>query len=132
MEKQIINPNELHNHPAYSRIFSVSNPKNFHFIAGMTPADENYNCIAPGNLLEQYYKVMEDLQLCLTKVKASWSDVVFRRIYVRNMDDFIQIQTSKNTREYFKKGEYPPSTLIEVTRLSNPEFLIEIDLLAIT
>jgi enamine deaminase RidA (YjgF/YER057c/UK114 family) len=132
MEKTILNPKELYEHPAYSRIFSVASPSNFHFIAGMTPADENYNCVAPGDLLAQYYKVMDDLELCLRKVNADWSDVVFRRIYVRNMDEFIKIQKSAETKKWFREGKYPPSTLIEVSRLSNPEFLIEIDLLAIT
>ena len=132
MNKEVINPPELYNHPAYSRIVSIQEPKNFHFIAGMTPADEKYKCVAPNNLLLQYYKVMDDLELCLRNVRATWDDVVFRRIYVRNMDEFLKIQQSSTTKSYFTSGKYPPSTLIEVSRLSNPEFLIEIDLLAVT
>jgi len=132
MKKEMINPAELYQHPAYSRIVTVSAPSKFHFIAGLTAADENYKCVAPGDYLKQYYQVMEGLDLCLKKVGATWDDVVFRRIYVLNMDEFIKIQKDESVTKWFTPGKFPPSTLIEVTRLSDPEFLIEIDLLAVT
>lgn len=132
MKKEIINPVELYQHPAYARIVTVSEPSKFHFIAGLTAADEKYKCVAPGSYLKQYYHIMESLDLCLKKVGATWDDVVYRRIFVLNMDEFIKIQTDPSIKTWFTPGKFPPSTLIEVRRLSNPEFLIEIDLLAVT
>lgn len=132
MKKELLNPVELYNHPAYSRVMTVSSPSKFHFIAGMTPADENYKCVAPGDYLKQYYHVMHCLDICLKKVDATWDDVVFRRIYVLDMDKFIKIQKDPLVTTWFTPGKFPPSTLIEVKRLSDPEFLIEIDLLATT
>ncbi|AEB28059.1 hypothetical protein FN3523_0202 [Francisella hispaniensis] len=83
-------------------------------------------------MLKQYCAVMDGLDITLKDIGATWDDVVYRRIYVLNMDEFIKIQTTYDTKEWFTKGKYPPSTLVEVTRLSNPDFLIEIDLMAIT
>lgn len=132
MKKEIINPVELYQHPAYSRIITVSEPSKFHFFAGLTAADEQYKCVAPGSYLKQYYHIMESLDLCLKKVGATWDDVVFRRIFVLNMDEYIKTQTDPSIKTWFTAGKLPPSTLIEVRRLSDPEFLIEIDLLAVT
>ena len=75
---------------------------------------------------------MENLDICLKKVNATWDDVVFRRIFVKNMDEFLDIQRNSEIIQWFTPGKFPPSTLVEVTRLSDPDFLIEIDLLAIS
>ncbi|WP_052298572.1 RidA family protein [Francisella hispaniensis] len=132
MNKKIHNPDLLYVHPAYSRAITISDPNRFHFIAGCTPADINYKCLHKGDMLKQYCAVMDGLDITLKDIGATWDDVVYRRIYVLNMDEFIKIQTTYDTKEWFTKGKYPPSTLVEVTRLSNPDFLIEIDLMAIT
>jgi enamine deaminase RidA (YjgF/YER057c/UK114 family) len=53
---------------------------------------------------------------------------VLRRIFVLDVDAFRKICFDKTLPKY---GDgRPPSTLIGVTRLSNPECLIEIDLMA--
>ncbi len=52
MEKERINPAELYKHPAYTRIIAVKGPMKIIFIAGQTPSDENYNCVAPGDYLQ--------------------------------------------------------------------------------
>jgi enamine deaminase RidA (YjgF/YER057c/UK114 family) len=76
---------------------------------------------------------MEILDYELTTVGATWSDVVFRRIFTLDVDAFLQASAEDPViNEYWDPERMPPSTLIGVTRLSNPEFLIEIDLMAIT
>jgi enamine deaminase RidA (YjgF/YER057c/UK114 family) len=63
---------------------------------------------------------------------ATWDDVVFRRLYVLDMDAFIKIQTDPAMTFPWHPDRPPPSTLVGVTRLSHPDFLIEIDLFAVT
>ena len=131
MEKEFINPDGIYKHPAFTRIVSVESPMKLLFIAGQTPSDENYECVAPGDYHGQYIKVMENLDTQLKAVGATWDDVVYRRVFVLDVDEYLKVVTDPTTRR-FENSETPPgSTLIGVTRLSDPSFLIEIDLMAI-
>ncbi len=77
------------------------------------------------------YEVMRQLEESLKACGATWNDVVMRRIYVLDMDEFLnKIQTEPSQKHFWEVGAYPPSTLVEVTRLSNNDFLIEVDLIA--
>ena len=65
MEKEHINPPGIYKHPAFTRIISVKGPMKIIFIAGQTPSDEDYNCVAPGDFLGQYNTVMDNLDVQL-------------------------------------------------------------------
>ena len=78
------------------------------------------------------FLVMDALTIQLKAAGATWDDVVFRRLYVLDMDAFIKIQTDPTMSFPWHPDRPPPSTLIGVTRLSHPDFLIEIDLMAVT
>ncbi len=133
MKKELHNPTALHHHLAYSRAISIDKPGRMHFIAGCTAADENYKPLHKGDVVKQYYVLMEQLEEILKTCGATLDDIVMRRIYVLDMDDFLEkIQTEPSQKHFWQAGSYPPSTLVEVSRLSNKDFLIEIDLIACT
>ncbi len=131
MEREFINPPGLYKHPAFTRVVTVKGPAKFLFIAGQTPSDENYKPVAPGNYRTQYLKVMENLDIQLKAVGATWKDVVYRRMFVLDVDEFLKVLADPTVPSFFDKDWPPPSTLIGVTRLSNPAFLVEIDLMAV-
>lgn len=129
-ERNEIEPPELFEHPAFKRVVTVQGDMKLVFVAGQTPSDENYECVAPGDYKGQYLQVMKNLDIQLKAAGADWDDVVFRRMFVRDIDEFFKIFYEEDLPTY---GDgRPPSTLIGVTRLSKPEFLIEIDLMAVT
>ena len=132
MEKKHINPPELFVHPSYTRVITVSGPSKLIFIAGQTPSDERYRPVEIGNMRGQYLRVMEALTIQLNAAGATWDDVVYRRIFVLDMDAFINVQTNPAMTYPWHPDRPPPSTLVGVTRLSHPDFLIEIDLMAVT
>ena len=101
-------------------------------MAGQTAADEDYKCVAPGDYRAQYLKVMENLEIQLKAVGASWDEVVYKRVFVLDVDEFVRVIREPDTPQFGNPEKPPPSTLVGVTRLSDPAFLIEIDLLAIT
>ena len=134
MKRELINPPGVFDHPAYTGVVTVTDPRKFHFIAGRTPADpETYEVVHKGDFAAQYRWVMKQLDIELKAVGASWEDVVYRRIFTLDVDAFLACQVDDDEiSSYWEEGKVPPSTLIGVTRLSNPDFLIEIDLLAIS
>ena len=129
MERHDIDPPDIFRHPAFKRVVTVQGDMKLVFIAGQTASDENYDCVAPGNYRAQYLHVMNSLDIQLKAAGATWDDVVFRRMFVLDVDEFAKIYWDKTLPTY---GDgRPPSTLIGVTRLSKPEFLVEIDLMAV-
>ena len=134
MKRDLINPPGVFDHPAYTGVVTVTDPRKFHFIAGRTPADpETYEVVHKGDFAGQYRWVMKQLDIELKAVGATWEDVVYRRIFTLDVDAFLACQVDdEEISSYWEDGKVPPGTLIGVTRLSNPDFLIEIDLLAIS
>jgi len=127
-----INPDGIYKHPAFTRVVTVKGSMKLIFVAGQTPSDENYDCVAPGDYRAQYLAVMENLEIQLIAAGAGWDDVVFRRIFVLDVDEFKRNTRGPDAPQFGDPERPPPTTLVGVTRLSDPEFLIEIDLLAIT
>jgi enamine deaminase RidA (YjgF/YER057c/UK114 family) len=124
-----LDPPELFKHPAYKRVVTVEGGMKLVFIAGQTPSDENYHPVSPGDYRGQYLQVLKNLDIQLKAAGATWDDVVYRRLFVLDVDAFLEVMLGDDVPQY---GDgRPPSTLIGVTRLSNPEFLLEIDLMAV-
>jgi enamine deaminase RidA (YjgF/YER057c/UK114 family) len=132
MEKEYLSPPGVFRHPGFTRVVTVQGPMKLIFIAGQTPGDETTNkCVAPGDHRAQYIKVMENLELQLKAAGATWDDVVYRRTFVLDMDKHMAVRADPTTPKFGTPGKASPGTLVAVTRLTDPEFLIEVDLLAI-
>jgi enamine deaminase RidA (YjgF/YER057c/UK114 family) len=73
-------------------------------------------------------QVFANLETALKAAGATFDDVVKMNTYMR---DASQLQVYRDTRaKYFTKA-LPASTLVEVSRLANPAFLIEIEVIAV-
>ena len=132
MEREHINPKGLYKHPAYTRIISVKGPMKIIFIAGQTPSDDNYQPIAVGDYRAQYIVVINNLSLLLKEAGATWDDVVYKRIFVVDVEKYHAAVSDPSSPRPWHPERPPCSTLVGVTRLSNPDYLIEIDLMAVT
>ena len=106
MERERINPPTLFQHPAFTRVLTVKGPCKFIFIAGLTAADMNYKCVAPGDCRAQYINILENLTVQLEAAGATWDDVVFRRIYALDVDAFLKVQAEVATP--WKSGQRSP------------------------
>ena len=132
MEIERINPKGLYKHPNFTRIITVKGPMKLIFIAGQTPSDENYNAVSIGDYRAQYIGLMENLEIQLEAAGADWDDVVFQRIFVLDVDKFKNQTRGEDAPKFGDPNNPPPTTLIGVTALADPDFLIEVDLMAIT
>ena len=132
MEIERINPKGLYKHPNFTRIITVKGPMKLIVIAGQTPSDENYNAVSIGDYRAQYIAVMENLEIQLEAAGAGWDDVVFQRIFVLDVDKFKNQTRGEDAPKFGDPNNPPPTTLIGVTALADPDFLIEVDLMAIT
>jgi enamine deaminase RidA (YjgF/YER057c/UK114 family) len=131
MRREYLNPPGLLHHPNYTRVLTVEKPSKLIYIAGQTPADDNYQPLHPGDVRAQYIAVLEGLMLQLTAAGATWDDVVFRRMYAVDVPAFLKVLNDKTLPVPWEVSRPSPSTLIGVTALANPGFLIEVEIMAV-
>jgi enamine deaminase RidA (YjgF/YER057c/UK114 family) len=93
-------------------------------VSGTTATDAQGNLVGVRDPAAQTAQAIENIRSALSKLGAGLPDVVRTRIYVRNMDDWEVI--GRIHGEYF--GDIrPATTLVEVSRLVDPDMLVEIE-----
>jgi len=98
------------------------------FISGMTARRADGAIAGIGDIEAQTRQVCENLKSAVEAAGGTMDDVCRVDVYVRNMEHFEKIH--KVRREYF--GSPPPaSTMVEVTKMTSPEYLIEISAIAV-
>jgi reactive intermediate/imine deaminase len=99
------------------------------FVSGMTARRPDGKIIGIGDVEEQARQVCENLKSALEAAGASMDDVCRVDVYLRNIGD--RERVNKVRRQFFR-GPPPASTLVEVSKLASPEFLVEISAIAVT
>jgi enamine deaminase RidA (YjgF/YER057c/UK114 family) len=131
MPHERLNPDTLYrgSRGYYSQIVVSEGTTQWHF-AGMVPLDVQRNVVGIGDMRAQCEQVMRNLQLALDAVGATPGHVVRVRIYTTDMDRLLE-QGRPIIYGFF--GDAPPaSTLLGVTRLADPMYLVEVEATAVS
>ena len=122
---QEIQPRELPKPEPYSLGQKVSNML---WIAGQTPVGDDGRLVGPGDARAQAECVYRRIGLILRDAGARPSDIVMLRTYVVDM----RLQPLiREIRAAFLQGHRPASTTVQVVALAQPEWLLEVDAMAI-
>jgi reactive intermediate/imine deaminase len=98
------------------------------FVSGMTARRADGKIAGIGDVEEQTRQVCENIKHALEAAGGTLDDVCRVDVYLRNIGD--RQRVNKVRREFF--GSPPPaSTLVEVSKLASPEFLVEISAIAV-
>lgn len=125
-----INPPELGTPPGYSQIVEVSAGRII-FIAGQTALDRDGNVIGPGNFAAQATQVFDNLSTALNAVGCTPANLVKLTVFLTDMGNLTTYREARN--RFFAKVTPPAApavTLVEVSKLYGPQFLIEIEAIA--
>lgn len=98
------------------------------FVSGMTARKPDGSIAGVGDIEEQTRQVIENVKSAMEEAGGSLEDVCRVDVYVRNMEHFDQIH--KVRREYFKPP-LPASTMVEITKMTSPDYLIEMNAIAV-
>jgi 2-iminobutanoate/2-iminopropanoate deaminase len=98
------------------------------FISGMTSRRADGTIAGIGDIEAQTRQVCENLKSAVEAAGGTMDDICRVDVYVRNMEHFDRIH--KVRREYFKSPP-PASTMVEVTKMTSPDYLIEINAIAV-
>ena len=99
-------------------------------ISGTVATDENHRTLYAGNLEAQMRYIYETVKGLLEKAGASFDDVIKTTDYIAPQAVADYVKTAEIRREYFK-GNYPAATGVVVHSLLRPDWLIEIEFLAV-
>ncbi|MEM5426282.1 RidA family protein [Paraburkholderia sp. BR14263] len=98
------------------------------FISGMTARRPDGSIAGIGDVVTQTRQVCENLSAAVKAAGGSLDDICRVDVYVRNIEHFDRIHDVR--REFFK-APLPASTMVEVSKLVSPEYLIEISAIAV-
>jgi reactive intermediate/imine deaminase len=98
------------------------------FISGMTARRPDGSIAGIGDISEQTRQVCENIKAAVEAAGGSMDDICRVDVYVRNMEHFDAIHKVRG--QYFKPP-LPASTMVEVTKMTSPDYLIEINAIAV-
>jgi 2-iminobutanoate/2-iminopropanoate deaminase len=98
------------------------------FVSGCVSVDADGNVVGIGDVVAQARQVFANIGLCLAPAGASFADVVKVTTFLTDIDDRARIDPVR--QEVFGDAR-PASTLVEVSKLVLPEFLIEVEAVAV-
>jgi 2-iminobutanoate/2-iminopropanoate deaminase len=98
------------------------------FVSGMTARKPDGTIAGIGDVTEQTRQVCENVKSAVEMAGGTLDDVCRVDVYVRNIEDFEKIHAVR--REYFS-SPLPASTMVEVSKMVFPEYLIEISAIAV-
>jgi 2-iminobutanoate/2-iminopropanoate deaminase len=132
MPKEYVNPNSLF--PSAQHGFSqvvVASGRKMVFISGQTAWDIRKEIVGGDNLLEQARQAVRNVQAAIEAAGGTLKDIVSLRIYIVNYQPENAEAVNIALQEFFSSENPPASTWIGVSALAVPEFLIEIEAIAV-
>jgi enamine deaminase RidA (YjgF/YER057c/UK114 family) len=127
MSVRYLNPETLSAPPGYTHVVEVRGGRTV-YISGQVPLDKAGNIVGIGDFAAQTTQVFENLKLALASVGATFDNVVKNNMYVTDMSN---IQMLREVRLKYYGKNAPASTLVQIVKLARPEFMIEIELIAV-
>ena len=125
-----INPPELGTPPGYSQVVEVRAARII-FIAGQTALDRDGNVVGQGNCAAQAAQVFDNLAIALNAADCTPAHLVKMTVFLTDMNNLAAYREARN--RFFAKVTPPAApavTLVEVSKLYGPHFLIEIEAIA--
>jgi 2-iminobutanoate/2-iminopropanoate deaminase len=131
MERHNIQPETLSTrvvdgHVLYSHVVVVEGKRTL-FISGQLARDRHGNAVGKGDMRAQLRQVGENIRAALEAVGATLDNLVKTTTYVTDIEEYFKHVDVR--MEYFRA--LPTSTTVEVRRLAHPDFLVEVEAIAV-
>jgi len=114
----------------YSQVVRVDRPSAFIFVSGQVARDENSNCVGIGDVAAQTEQVIQNLKLALSAEGATLDDLVKITIFLTDFRHSPEVDKVRQ-RHFTASARLPVSTMVEARKLASPDYLIEIEGIAV-
>lgn len=132
IRREKIQPDGVHvviraGQPAYTQVIAVSGSGRMIFVAGQLARDADGNLVGKGDMRAQIEQVGENIKTCLEAAGAGLADIVKTNTYVT---DYAEFSKHGDMRLRYFGPATPTSTTVEISRLADPDAMIEIEAIA--
>jgi reactive intermediate/imine deaminase len=125
---QLLIPETMPKSVGYSQVAAVFGGQ-IVFISGQVALNKSGNVVGNGDFRAQVQQVFENLKSAVEAAGGDFSDVIKLNTYLL---DFSHLQEFREVRDKYINVKNPPaSTAVQVSRLFRPEFLVEIEAVAV-
>lgn len=126
------NPAGLPAPMGFSQLVEIAVGGRLILLSGQAALDAAGSLIGAGDFRAQVTQTFKNLEMALAAAGASFSDVVKLNYYCVESVPASEISVVREVRNQFLNVRMPPtSTLVFVSRLVHPEWLIEIEAMAV-
>ena len=127
---QYINPEGLSKNPAFTQVITVTGPAKTIYIGGQDAVDASGTIVGKGNIQAQGEQAFKNIETALKASSAGLEHIVKWNIYV------VQGQPLQPGFEAFQRiwsdrPNRPVITVMFVAGLAHPDFLVEVDAIAV-
>jgi len=123
--KQIFHLNDYEKDFGYSQAVLIDKTL---YVSGSVAVDANGRLVAPGDMAGQMRAAYANIRRTLAAHGADFDEVVKETIYTTDMDALLK---SSDVRfDYYDKERLPTASWVQVQRLVDPGFLVEIEVVA--
>ena|SRR5215212_1622715 len=127
---QHINPDDLSKNPAFTQVVAVTGAAKTLYIGGQDAVDASGTIVGKGDIKLQVEQVFKNLQTALRASGAELEHIIKWNIYI------VQGQPLRPafevSRQIWGDRPNPPAiTVVVVAGLANPDFLVEMDAIAV-
>lgn len=125
-----LNPPEMHSNPAFSQAICVEGPHRTLYIGGQNAVDASGQIIGSGDIAAQAAQVARNVRTILDSVDVGPEAVVKWTVHVVAGEQLMPAMQAFQ-RELSHSAEPATVTVLYVSGLAHPDFLIEIDAIAV-
>jgi enamine deaminase RidA (YjgF/YER057c/UK114 family) len=125
-----LRPEGLWNLPVYSQVVVAKGSRTI-YISGQVSVDEKGAVIGAGDLGAQTTQAMKNLGTALAAAGANFADVVKLTMFIVNYTPEQRNVVGRARAAFFGDGPPPAMTMLGVSALVLPEWLIEIEAVAV-
>ncbi len=120
----------LSQNPAYSHVVVAAGKRTI-YTAGQVSIDAFGTLVGAGDVAAQTAQAMRNVGLALAAAGATYADIVKITTYVVNYKPEHRTVIGAARAPFFASGEPPASTLVGVAALALPDWLVEIEAVAV-
>ena len=121
----ILKLNSVHKTTGYSHAARAGNTL---YLAGQVAQDKGGKLIGKGDVEGQAKQVYTNIKSILTEAGGNLTNIVKMTTYLTH---YGSLESYRKVRAQFFTEPFPPNTLVVVESLASPDFLIEVEAIAV-
>jgi len=94
------------------------------YVAGQTPRDVEGNIVCKGDPAGQTRQVLDNMKKVINSAGGQMGDIAKTTVYIT---DFANREAIGRVRKEYFDNDPPANTLVVISSLADPEFLVEIE-----